>query len=545
MRPIVDALRDVLGSPALRRAEGAWLLGVAAEWIYVVNLLVVAHQVGGVLGVGVIGTIRMLPAAIVAPLVGSVTDRVARSQVLRTVHLVRASTAALAAILLLAGLPAWPLFVLAVIDGIAATLHRPTTVALLPELARSPAQLINANAATSTAEGVGVLVGPAVGGLLLAVAGPGAGMVGATLAFALAALVIGGVPATVRPALVRAGSGLAELAAGARGLRVYPSAGRLIGLFAAQTLVRGALTVLLVASSVELLGLGQSGVGYLTAAMGAGNLLGAVAAFSLVRRERLASAFTLSMVAWGLPISVLGLLPLTPVAFAGLAVIGVSNAILDVAGFTLLVRAVPNELRGRVLSLLEGMVSLTVALGSLIAPAIVSVLGLTTTLVVVGAVLPVLAVLSVQVVRQTQAASLVPDAQLALLGRISMFAPLPLATLERLAGSMAPFAAEPGETIVRQGDHGDAFYVVAQGTATVEADGVELGDVPAGDGFGEIALLRDVPRTATVRALEPMTGYRLPRHAFLEAVTGSRLSSTEAHRLVEQRLAPTEAGERP
>jgi MFS family permease len=444
VRSIVDAVRDVLGSPALRRAEGAWLLGIAAEWIYVVNLLVVAHELGGVLAVGLIGTLRMLPAAILAPIVGSVTDRLPRPRVLRGVHVVRGMSAGAAAALLLTGVPAWPLFGLAVIDGVAATLHRPTTIALLPELARSPAQLINANAATSTAEGLGVLLGPALGGLLLAVAGPTAGMVGAATGFALAAATIWGVPATTRAALVTTGSGLAELAAGARALGAYPSAGRLIAIFAAQTLIRGALTVLLVASSVELLGLGQSGVGYLTAALGAGNLVGAVAAFSLVRGSRLAPTFTLSLAAWGLPIVAIGLLPLTAVAFPALAIIGVANAVLDVTGFTLLVRCVPNELRGRVLGLLEGMVSLTVALGSLVAPAIVALLGLTTTLVAVGAVLPAVALLSIRVVRAAQAASLVPDAQLALLARIPMFAPLPLATTERLAGAMEPFAVGRG-----------------------------------------------------------------------------------------------------
>lgn len=545
MRAIVDALKDVLGSPALRRAEVAWLLGIAAEWIYVVNLLVVAHEAGGVLGVGLVGTLRMLPAAVMAPLVASFADRVPRARVLGAAHVARGLAAAAAAAVVLTGLPTWPLFALAVIDGVAATLHRPTTVALLPELARTPAQLINANAATSTAEGLGVMIGPAVGGLLLALGGPAAGMGGAAVVFGLAVVAIAGVPASPRPVFAAVEPALAGLVAGARALRTYPSAGRLVALFGAQTFVRGAMTVLLVASSVELLGLGQSGVGYLTAALGAGNLVGAVAAFSVVRGHRLATVFTISLVSWGLPIAILGLWPVPPVAFVGQAVIGVANAVLDVAGFTLLVRCLPNQLRGRVLGLFEGMVSLTVALGSLVTPAIVAVLGLTTTLIVVGSALSLVAVASAGVVRRAHAANLVPDAQLALVGKVPMFAPLSLATTERLVGAMEPFAAESGEVVVRQGEPGDAFFLVASGSARVDVDGVELASVGPGDGFGEIALLRAVPRTASVRALEPITGYRLPRGAFLEAVTGSPQSQDVAHRLVEGRLATPDATGQP
>ena len=540
VRRLRHALRQVIGNRSLRRVEAGWLIAVAAEWAYLVSLLVYAYDVGGLLAVGLVSTVRMLPAAILAPFLSSLADRLPRERVLMAVHAGRGVAVGLAALAVVADLSVAVVVAAAVAEGIMATLHRPTTMSLLPALARSPDELIASNAVTSTGEAIGLLVGPALGGLLLAIGGPPLGLVVPAVLFVAASIAVprGGARAAARA--VSSGSSRAmSMLAGFSALRSYPSAGALVAIFISQTFVRGILTVLLVAASVELLGLGRSGIGYLSSAMGAGGLLGAVVAFGLVMRRDLALPFSISLAMWGLPIVLIGLVPQSIVAFGMLGVLGIANAILDVSGFTLLQRSVPNHLRSRVFGAFEGLVALSIAGGSLVAPITVSLLGLQATILLTGMLLPILALITSRVVRRAESSAVVPHRQMALLRGVPMFAPLPLTALEQLAGGLVPMRFAPGESIIRQGEAGDDYFVIASGVAEVlrEERGVSL--LRDGDGFGEIALLRDRPRTATVTALEAVEGYSLPRHVFLEAVTGNPASVDAAERTVTERLAAT------
>ena len=245
-------------------------------------------------------------------------------------------------------------------------------------------------------------------------------------------------------------SRLAELTAGFLALRTYPAAGILISLLSMQTMVRGVLTVLLVAVSVELLGLGASGVGYLNAAIGAGALAGAFAAFTLVLRPRLAGPFSVGLAFWGIPVMLLGLTAQPLIAFASMAVLGLANAILDVSAFSLIQRVVPNRLRGRVFGALEAIAGLTFGIGSLLAPVLVALLGLQMALVVSGGLLPLLAALSATLVRRADAGAIVPHRQLDLLRGVPMFAPLPMTALEQLAGGLVAEQHDRGVNVIRQ-----------------------------------------------------------------------------------------------
>ena len=534
------ALRQVVANHQLRQVEAGWLIGVAAEWAYLVSLLVYAYDVGGVLAVGLASTLRMLPAALLAPLLTSLTDRLPRGRVLLAVHVCRGIAVGLAALAVVADLSVIIVVAAAVAEGIVATLHRPTTMSLLPALARSPEELIASNAVTSTGEAIGLLMGPALGGLLLTIGGPSLGLAVPAVAFMAASTALLSVRAgAVTPVDTAVASRTSRLLAGFGALRSYPSAGSLVAIFISQTFVRGVLTVLLVAASVELLGLGRSGVGYLSSAMGAGGFLGAMVAFGLVMRRDLALPFSVSLAMWGLPIAFIGLLPQSIMAFAFLGILGMANAVLDVSGFTLLQRSVPNHLRGRVFGALEALVALSVAGGSLVAPIVVSLIGLQPAMVVTGLLLPILALITNRVVRAADVAAVVPHRELALLRGVPMFAPLPLTALEGLAGGMVPVHFAPGESIVRQGEAGNDYFLIASGAAEVIQDEQRIAILRDGDGFGEIALLRDLPRTATVTALEDVAGYSLPRPVFLEAVTGNATSADVADRVVTERLVTT------
>lgn len=538
LRGAAWALRQVASNEDIRRAQAAWLLGWASELAWLVALLVYAFAIGGVAAVGLIGVVRTLPAAILAPALSGATDRLPRHRVLLAVHGGRAMLVALAATSVVAGWPPVVVFMLAPLDGLLGVLHRPTHMSMAPALARAPEQLVAANVASSTLEGVGVLLGPLAGGLLIAT-----GMTGLTFAvpaagFAAAALTVIGIqPAQrLRREQPRQG-GLALLLGGARLLREHPHAALLLGLFGAQVLVRGLLNVLLVVVAVDLLAIGEQGVGYLNGAIGAGGFLGALAAMTLVGHARLAPPVFAGLVLWGTPILFIGLLPSTPVAVLSLVVLGGGNALLDVAGFTLLQRTVPNAGRGRVFGLLEAIVMLMLAVGSALAPVLVATLGIRGALLATGLILPILATVGWAWLRRADEHSVVPARELALLRGVPMLGLLPLTVLEEVAGELERQRHPARSRIISRGEAGDRFFIVAAGHVQVSVNERVVRVLGGGESFGEIALLRDVRRTADVTALDDVELVALDRHAFVAAVTGDRHAVRAADDVVERRLA--------
>jgi hypothetical protein len=307
-----------------------------------------------------------------------------------------------------------------------------------------------------------------------------------------------------------------------------------VGLIAAQTFVRGCLNVLIVVAAYQVLHKGASEVGYLTAAIGAGGLAGALAALSL-RGERLAPRFGWALICWGVPIMLIAPLPYLAPVIILLAVLGAANSIEDVAGFTLLQRIVPDEVLARVLGVTWGLAMGAVAIGSFAAPVIVRLVGPRPSFLVVGAILPLLAFVSYQRLTEIDA-EVVPAPGLALLDGVTIFAPLSLVAKERIASHLVRVNVAAGDIVIRAGEIGDRFYVVEDGGLTIDV-GTRSVHAGPGDFFGEIALLRDIPRTATVRADTDARLYALDRDDFLAAVTGHSAASTEAHAVVTTRLA--------
>ncbi len=380
---------------------------------------------------------------------------------------------------------------------------------------------------SSTGEGIGLLVGPAFGGFLLAFGTPVVALAGA-VGMALATIAVTQIRPDRRirpvgwPEVPAHGGGRSSpgALAGVRALRARPTVMVVMAVFGVQPFVRGALTVLIVVASIELLGLGDPGVGLLNAAIGLGGIVGAVGTILLVGRDRLAGVLLLSLVAWGIPISVMGLVPIAWVAVAAMVVVGVANGVLDVAGFTTLQRIIPNDVRSSVLGLFEGNVAAMAAIGGLVAPILISAFGVAGALVATGAILPVAVLLSASRVLKADDISLVPARELGLLRGVAMFAPLPLGAIEELAGSLEPLTFGPGEPLMRAGDVGDRFILIDSGTVEVEAAGAPVRTIGPGGYCGEIALLRGVPRTATVRAITDVTAFGLRGQDFIAVVTG-------------------------
>jgi MFS family permease len=296
------------------------------------------------------------------------------------------------------------------------------------------------------------------------------------------------------------------------------------------------LTTLIVVASNVLLGLGDSGIGLLTAAMGLGGFFGAFGALGLTGLPRLAATSMVALAFWGLPIAVLGAWPLVPVALAALFVTGVSNAILDVSGFTILQRGIPSRDRMAVFGLLEGMVGVGVAVGGVAGSLAYTAVGAQGALGVAGAILPIMAVATWPRVSRIDRRSLVTGRELTALRAIPLFAPLPLTSIDRLAEVARPVTYAPGDVLMRQGDTGETYLAITDGNVSIDVDGRTVATMGPGDGIGEIALLREVPRTATATAVTAVAGYALDAQDFLGAVCGPA-SASAARAVVEERLA--------
>jgi MFS family permease len=330
--------------------------------------------------------------------------------------------------------------------------------------------------------------------------------------------------------------------AGFRTIGAEPRLRLLVGLYTAQTLVAGAFTVYIVVVAIDLLDLGRSGVGFLNSAVGVGGLVGALVAVVLVGRRRLAGSFAAGLLLWGVPIALVGIWPTAAGALVFLAIIGIGNTIVDVACFTMMQRAVPEVVLARAMAVLESTFMASVGIGAIVAPLLVSLVGIRVALVATGCFLPVLAALLWNRLLAIDAEAVVPTEQLELLQAIPMFAPLPAPTLENLAASMHTLSFPPGAVVFNEGDEGDRFYVIAEGEVEIDvAEGRPKVEGPGGY-FGEIALLRDLPRTATVRARTQLELYALDRDEFIGVVTGHAPSSEAAESVVAARLETVRAG---
>jgi hypothetical protein len=296
------------------------------------------------------------------------------------------------------------------------------------------------------------------------------------------------------------------------------------------------LTTLIVVASIELLGLGEGGVGALNAAIGAGGFIGAAGALGLAGRSRLVPIYVLALSGWGIPIAVMGIVPSPPVAIVAMFVLGTSNAILDISAFTLLQRTLPNERRSAVFAFLEGVIGIGIALGGVLAPALVTALGIQGALVVTGALLPAAALITWPWVARLDHESVLPAPQLTLLRRVPMFRLLPLTMLERLAGALVPVSVNAHDVVMREGEPGDRYYIVSAGSLEVTSGGQPIATNGPGDGIGEIALLRRVPRTATVRAIEDSELYALEGRDFVSVICEHLGNAQAADILIDARL---------
>jgi hypothetical protein len=214
---------------------------------------------------------------------------------------------------------------------------------------------------------------------------------------------------------------------------------------------------------------------------------------------------------------------------------------VDVAGLTLLQRVVPDRVLGRVFGVLETVFALTLGVGGALAPLLINLVGVRGALVGTGALLPLLAGVTWPMLARFDQAAPEP-ARLALLRAVPFLSPLPEATLERINRRLERVPAAAGEQVFAQGDAGDRFYLIESGEVAVLLDGAEMARLGSGDYFGEIALVRDVPRTAGIRVVADAELLALDRDEFIAAVTGHAPSAAAVDAVVSARMTGLRAG---
>jgi predicted MFS family arabinose efflux permease len=533
------AFKEVFRNRELRKLQLAFVGSITGEWGYLVALVVYANAHGGAKAVSLVLVLRWSAAALTASWLAYFADRFRRERVMLAADISRAIAMALMAVAAYAGWTPGIIYALATFVAVASKTFRPAQAALLPSLARTPEELTAANVSSTAIESVGSFLGPALGGLLLAATSAGAvfAATAATLVWSafLVSRIRGGAAPTREPGEHE--GMLREALAGFRALGSEQDARVIVFLYSCQTLVAGALRVLIVVTALDLLDIGNSGLGFLNSAVGIGGLVGVAIAFALVGRKRLASDFAVGLILIGLGLGLIGVWPTPVAALLLMGVFGIGNTLVDVSAVTLMQRAVRDEVLGRVFGALESLLVANLAFGALLAPLLIDAFGIRAALIVSGALLPILAALLWRRLAAIDSRAVVPAERIALLRANPIFGPLPPAAVEHLAAKLQPRSVRQGEVVFRQGDSGDLFYLVENGRCEIAIDGEKVADAWPGEAFGEIALLRDVPRTATVTAAEDTTLLALERDEFIAAVTGHAPSREAADSVIGSRLA--------
>jgi hypothetical protein len=523
----------------LRRVTAALALYRLAEFGPWVAMLVYAYSQGGATATGVVSLTLLAPTALFAPFAGPLIDRFGASRVLLGGYVSQAVAMTATAASLLSGAPAPLTYCLGALTAMVLTITHPAHAVVSPGIVRSTEQLVALNAATGWILSAGLVAAPACAGLILGISTPGAVYAAGATCVALAAVLAVPlrdlVPPLTRDDDAEAGT-IGQLAEGARALTKSSASREVVLVLVATFLMVGAFDVLAVVLAVGSLDIGGSGAGYLTAMHGGGAVIGAAASFALVARARLVPVMLAAALIAGVAFLALAIETTLAVAFAVAAVAGISRSLLEVTGQTLLQRVTPTALLARAFAFKEGLAMAAWGVGSAAVPVVIAFAGTEGALIFAGAIVPLLILVRFRPLLAVDAAATVPTVIVALLRSMHVFRAMPVPALEGVAQTASSVSVPAGDEIIRQGEPGDRYYAIAGGTVEVRKKGLAVNRLGRGEGFGEIALLHDAPRNATVVAITDTTLVTVDREPFLVALTGHAPTRERLEHVASQRL---------
>jgi MFS family permease len=546
--------RELLGNgPLIRLLLGEFVSGIG-DWLYIVAIFVVIYRESGDAAlVGAFGGIRLLPYVLLSVPAGIVADRFDRRLVLLVSDLYRGSLMVLMAITVTVGAPTLVLAVLAILAASGSSFFYPAMGAYLPALAKDERQLGPANSAWASIQNVSYIVGPAIGGVVLAIGSVTTAFIVNAVTFVFIAAILWTLPSSrasdrAAAAAERAGGSVDGPAEGAAGpasgsaaetatapaaspppltsspLRIRPLAGLgLVQLMAG--FLGGGFQVITVILAIDVLKAGEEANGYLNAAIGVGGLLGAITAGAFVLRRGMGLPLLVGAVITGLGTIALGAVTSLPLALIAIGVSAAGALIIDVVATTIFQRLVPDELRGRGFGILMTVTTLTGAAGAFLLPVLLTTFGPFAALGSSGVITIVLTIVGLGLIGTAADRAPEPyEATMARVIKLPLFAGVPAARLEAAMKRIVEVPVASGDVVVRQGDPADRFYIIESGTFTVtqehepDAEPVVLRKLGPDDVFGELGLLHRTSRTATVTADEDGRLLALDGEDFLDLV---------------------------
>jgi hypothetical protein len=561
-RAVLSVFRAAFENPVLRRIGFAYALFGTAEFGVWITLLVFAYGHGGPSASLLMVLVQLIPCIALGPFLGALADRRRPSRLLCLGYGLQALSMGAVAVAIGLGAPAVVVFVLAPLTSMSLTVTRPPQAALLPAIVRTPDELTAANVMTGWTDAAAALFGPAVAGILLAWRGPGlavAAMAGMTVISAVLVMRLVGPAAAISSAVVPqdeesdggkdidtvgliAGIGRAfasvRKGAGSNLLVTLrnPQIRVLLALHTFYFVLIGALDLLCVVLAVDYLHMGPGGPGFLNAALGGGALIAGFVTAFLVGRRHLANTLTITLSIAVLALALIGAIPRVAPAILLIGTVGLAGAVFDVTGRTLLQRAAPSDAIAGSFSILEALMDTGLALGAVLVRVAIAIGGLKAALFAPAAVAILLIAWLWRRIQKIDASATVPQVEIQLLRRISIFAALPAPSLEGIARDLRPLTVSQGTVVIKEGDRGDRYFAVGEGELAISRHSQLLKVVSRGDGFGEIALIRDVPRQATVIAATDASLYTLEREPFVRAVTGHATAISAVGRVIAEHL---------
>jgi MFS family permease len=525
--------RSALAHRDLRLLLTGMLVSMAGSWAYNVALLAVVYdRTGSLAWVGAATLGRFIPMLLFSPYAGVVADRFERVRVMVGCDLVAATTQGLLAVLVVVEAPVFLIILVAALTSVAMTPYEPAVAAITPQIVTEE-DLAAANSLRGVIENIVQVAGPALGAVILFVAPAWAVFALDSSSYLISAGFLVRMSVRSRPVDVTEGGSagpLRQMLVGMREIARSQAVGLLVALSVLASLVYGMDTVLFVGASEERLGLGPDGFGVLMTGLAVGGLLAAGAVNRLAGSPRLATVLTLAMMLYCLPNIVLAFTESAALGTATQVARGAGTLIVDVLAMTALQRAVAPDVTARVFGVFWALIVGAIALGALIAPPIVALLGLEAAIVVL-AVAPALLTLAgypalARMDRASAVRTAVLSTRVAVLEETGLFAAAPRPVLERLAAESSEVASSGGEALIREGDPADALYVLRTGAVEVLVGEELVATLEPGSWFGELGLLEGIPRTATVRTTSRCTLLRIDGAAFIDALTAAPLAST-------------------